>query len=326
MKKLTAITISLLISLYAFGAKANVNDDAKFHKWLEQTKAEAIKEGISRDLVNKALHKGLKPKKRVIKLDKKQPEKIITFEYYKRRIVNDIRIKKGRELYKKHKDLLERVAETYGVPAQYIVALWGIETNFGTNTGGFDIVPALVTLSYEGRRAKFFKKELFNALKIVDNGDIALEDLKGSWAGAMGQCQFMPSSYLAYAVDYNGDGKRDIWNTKRDVFASIANYLAKAGWKAKEPYMQRIKFTKGFNKKWLDLKVKKTVKEWKELGVTYADGSELPNNFTKVSLVQPGGKGYKKYLAYDNYKAVMRWNRSLYFATSVGALAEAIKN
>ena len=307
-------------------ASTHQEQDILFHNWLEITKQEAIKQGISRELVNRALHSGLKPKKRVIKLDKKQPEKIATFEYYKHRVVNNARIKKGRKLYKENKELLSKISKTYGVQPEFIVALWGIETNFGTNTGGFDIVPALVTLAYEGRRAKFFKKELFNALKIVDNGDITLAKLKGSWAGAMGQCQFMPSSYLSYAVDYSGDGKRDIWNTKKDVFASIANYLSKAGWQKKENYMQRIKFTKGFNKKWLNLKVKKTIKEWKKLGVIYADGRELPNSFTKVSLIQPGGKGYKKYLAYDNYKAVMRWNRSLYFATSVGALAKAIKN
>jgi len=328
MNKLFLFNIFLIIFLVSsFSVSyAEINDDTKFYEWLAKTKEEAIKEGISRDLVNKALHMGLKPKPKVIELDRKQPEGIATFEYYKHRVVNDARIARGRELFEKNKDLLSRISKKYSVQPEFIIALWGIETSFGKNMGGFQIVDALATLAYEGRRADFFKKELFNALKIVDNGDISLENLKGSWAGAMGQCQFMPSSYLSYAVDYSGDGKRDIWNTEKDIFASIANYLAKAGWKVNEPYMERVKFTKNFNKEWLDIKVSKTLKEWKELGVVYSNGRELPNSFTKVSILQPGGEGYKFYIVYDNYKAVMRWNKSLYFATSVGALANAIKN
>lgn len=308
-------------------ARAEMEDDRDFAflNWLSALKIEAMHAGVSQDLVNKALHRGLQPKPTVVKLDKKQPEKVATFEYYKRRVVNDKRIEMGKKLYKENLNLLNRVSERYGVAPEFIVALWGIETNYGTNLGGYDVVPALVTLAYEGRREEFFKKELITALKIVDNGDVTLEGLKGSWAGAMGQCQFMPSSYAAYAVDYNGDGKKDIWGTKADVFASIANYLMKNGWKGNEPYLQRIELPKKFDEKLIDLSVKKSVGEWKKLGVTGIKGKELPDSYTQVSIVQPGGLGYKTYFAYDNYKAVMRWNKSVYFATSVGALSDFVK-
>lgn len=203
--------------------------DAQFQAWLAQVKKEALAKGISQKTVNDAFasvsHDG-----RVIRLDRKQPESKLTLEEYLAKTVTEQRINQGRELLAENRALLDEISAKYGVPPHYIIALWAIETSYGNNTGGFSIIESLATLAYDGRRSEYFRGELMNALKIIDQGHIAAYDMEGSWAGAMGQCQFMPSSFLSYAVDYDGDGKRDIWNTQADVFASIANYLHSSGW------------------------------------------------------------------------------------------------
>lgn len=296
-----------------------------FRGWLDDTRQAALKKGISTNIVEEALHSGLSPIQRIIELDRKQPEGKITFATYRERIVNPTRIKKGREMMRKHESLLKEVGEKYGVQPQYIVALWGIETNFGSNTGGFDVVNALATLAYDGRRRDFFTAELMNALTILDQGHIKYKDMKGSWAGAMGQSQFMPSSFLAYAQDYDGDGHKDIWNTQADVFASAANYLSKSGWHGDERWGRLVELPKNFPRNLEGLDVKKSLAEWQKLGVRRANGRDLPivDGMT-ASVVQPDGKGNSAYLVYNNYRVVMKWNKSTYFATSVGLLADAL--
>jgi len=172
--------------------------------------------------------------------------------------------------------LLEEVAQKYGVQARFIVAFWGIETDFGRITGGFPLVPALATLAYDGRRSAYFRKELLNALEILDGGHIAPKDMVGSWAGAMGQCQFMPSSFLNFAVDGDGDGRKDIWTNRKDVFASAANYLSRSGWKGDQTWGRQVRLPDGFDAKLADLDVRKTLAEWQGLGVRRLDGSDLP--------------------------------------------------
>lgn len=296
-----------------------------FRGWLDDTRQAALKKGISPNIVEEALHSGLSPIQRIIELDRKQPEGKITFATYRERIVNPTRIKKGREMMRKHESLLKEVGEKYGVQPQYITALWGIETNFGSNTGGFDVVNALATLAYDGRRRDFFTAELMNALTILDQGHIKYKDMKGSWAGAMGQSQFMPSSFLAYAQDYDGDGHKDIWNTQADVFASAANYLSKSGWRGDERWGRLVELPKNFPRNLEGLDVKKSLAEWQKLGVRRANGRDLPivDGMT-ASVVQPDGKGNSAYLVYNNYRVVMKWNKSTYFATSVGLLADAL--
>ncbi|MFW0776817.1 MAG: lytic murein transglycosylase [Rickettsiales bacterium] len=203
--------------------------DAAFDAWLDDFRRDARAQGISNATLDDALV-GIGYNSRVIRLDRKQPEGKLTLEQYLKKVINNHRIEKGRALYKEHATLLNEVSNKYGVPPQYIVALWGIETNYGSNMGSFSVVESLATLAYDGRRSKYFRGELINALKIIDNGHTDAYNMVGSWAGAMGQSQFMPSSFLSYAVDYNGDGKRDIWSSKPDVFASIANYLNRHGW------------------------------------------------------------------------------------------------
>ncbi|MFA5122475.1 MAG: lytic murein transglycosylase [Zavarzinia sp.] len=209
--------------------------DAGFEAWLEDFKAEALGKGISQATVSRAFV-GITPNDRVVELDRKQPEGTITFERYFANTVTDVRVKRGRALLEENRAMLDSVAATYGVPAKVVVALWGVESGFGANMGKFSIVRSLATLAYEGRRAAFFRDELTNALRIMDQEGFGTDKLVGSWAGAMGQCQFMPSSYLKWAVDFDGDGHRDIWATRADVFGSAANYLKQNGWKAGESW------------------------------------------------------------------------------------------
>lgn len=295
-----------------------------YAKWENTFKKEAHAKGISQETLNRAF-KGVKPIPRIIELDRKQPEGTMTFSQYQKRVISDARIAQGRRLYKEHQDLLQQVSQKYGVPAQYIIALWGIETSYGNNTGGFGVVPALATLAYDGRRSKFFRSELMNALKILEEGHISHENMKGSWAGAMGQNQFMPSSFHAFAVDGNNDGKRDIWTSLPDVFSSTANYLSKSGWKEDQRWGRRVKVPQTLSEKIIGLKTKKTLAQWKKMGVTLLNGQDIPIVAgMNASLVAPDGVNGPVYLAYDNYRVIMRWNKSTYFATSVGLLADKI--
>ncbi len=314
----------ILIFLMAlFSATPVLANPVPFDQWLAGVRAEAAKQGISQRTINETLY-NIQPIQKVIDLDRKQPEHKITFAQYKKNVVNQQRINKGREMMRVHATALRRVEQQYGVAPQYIVALWAIETNFGGNTGGFNIVPALATLAWEGRRADFFKTELFNALKIIDAGHISASAMKGSWAGAMGQNQFMPSSFHNFAVDGNGDGKRDIWNTLDDVFASTANYLSKSGWSHGQRWGRRVTLPQGFPESLATPKIQKTIDAWSRMGVRLPNGGTLPSDDMMASIVAPDGPSGEAYMVYNNYQTVMKWNRSTYFATSVGLLADAI--
>ena len=318
------IQLSVFFILFCFISFSLQAAEQSFEEWLAAFKVEAEQKGISSSLLNKAFI-GVQPKSRIIELDRKQPEGKITFAQYKKRVISQIRIEKGRRLYREHKALLDRVSAQYGVQPQYIVALWGIETSYGKITGGFNVIEALATLSYDGRRSAFFRKELIKALKIIDGGHISLADMKGSWAGAMGQNQFMPSSFHAYAVDGNGDGKRDIWMSLPDVFASTANYLSMSGWKADERWGRKVLVPVDFPKSLIGRKIKKSILQWTGMGVTKADGSPLTHvPGIRASILMPDGDGGPAYMTYDNYDVIMKWNRSTYFATSVGVLADLI--
>ena len=296
-----------------------------FEVWLSEVKSEAQQKGISSHILNQTLPASLEPIERVVKLDRKQPERKFTFSEYRKRIVNQTRIKKGRDMMRRYKKELDTVSAAYGVQPQYIVALWGIETNYGQNTGGFDVIHALATLAYDGRRGEYFRSELMNALRILEEGHIKPEKMKGSWAGAMGQSQFMPSSFLNFAEDFNKDGRRDIWTTKIDVFASAANYLKQNGWRGDERWGREVKIPTGLSSNLLGLKTKKDLDFWRKKGIKTASGKALPHaSGITASVVRPDGSAGPAFLVYNNYRTVMRWNRSTYFATSVGLLANAI--
>ena len=295
-----------------------------FPIWLEEFRAEALKRGIRVQTLDTALN-GLAPIPRVIELDRRQPESRFTFPQYLERVVTASRIADARERYRQHRQLLTEVGQKFGVQPRFIVALWGIESDFGRNTGGFSVIGALATLAHDGRRSKYFRGELINALKILDEGHVMASDMQGSWAGAMGQSQFMPSSFRAYAFDFNGDGRRDIWTTQADVFASAANYLARAGWRDDQTWGRKVRLPAGFERGLADLKVRKYLDEWQRLGVRKADGRDLPKRRLRASIVSPSKSGDgPAYLAYHNFRTILKWNRSNYFALAVGHLSDAI--
>jgi membrane-bound lytic murein transglycosylase B len=316
-KKLILTTV-----LIAFLSPA-IASTGDFNVWLSGIRQQAAAQGISQKTINAALN-GIKPIQKAIDLDKKQPEKKRSFAQYKKLIVHDLRIKRGRQMLRTHAQALQAVENQFGVPKEFIVALWGIETNYGSNTGGFKVIPALATLAWEGRRAKFFTNELMNALKIIDAGHISAANMKGSWAGAMGQNQFMPSSFNAYAIDGNNDGRRDIWNTKKDVFASTANYLKKNGWKTGQRWGRRVTLPSNFPNTLITPKIKKPISYWSSLGVKKLNGRTLPQENMMASIVTPDGKSGEAYIVYNNYQTIMDWNRSTYFATSVGLIADRL--
>ncbi|MGI9436867.1 MAG: lytic murein transglycosylase [Geminicoccaceae bacterium] len=299
--------------------------DSAFDDWLEDLRTEAESAGISQATIEAALS-DLKPIPEVVTLDRRQPEGQLTFQEYKRKVLSKARVEKGRALLKKHRSLLHRIAADYNVQPRFIIALWGIETSYGSFLGGHDVVPALATLAYDGRRAKLFRSELIAALRILDRGDVMLEDMRGSWAGAMGQSQFMPSSFLRFAVDYDGDGKRDIWNSLPDVFASIANYLSKAGWDNRYTWGRQVKLAsaKKDPAEVKGLKIVKTLPEWQSMGIRRKNGRSLPSAAVEASLLHTDDGDGPAYLVYGNFRVLMIWNRSTYFALTVSELSDLI--
>ena len=309
----------ILISLVLLSTQAFSNDT--FSDFVTGISNEAKKKGISLKLI-----KDFKTKvafiPRVIELDRSQPEFKLTLDQYLARVVTSSRIKKANSKYKKNKKVLRVISKHYGVQARFLVSLWGIETDFGRLTGGFPVVSALSTLAFEGRRHEYFKKELFNALKIINDGHITLSKMTGSWAGAMGQCQFMPSSFINYANDWDKDGSKNIWTSKPDVFASAANYLNKVGWSDKITWGRKV-YIGQFNK---ELKENKyyLLNKWSSSGILNNNKTKLPNVKIKARLIIPNDYGNYGYLVYSNFDSLLNWNRSNYFAIAVGKLSDSI--
>jgi membrane-bound lytic murein transglycosylase B len=261
---------------------------------------------------------------RVIELDRNQPEFTQTFWTYLRKQVNDHRITRGRALLSKHLDLLNNIHAEYGVPPRYLIALWGLETNFGDYLGSFRVIEVLATLAYDQRRAQFFRAELLNALKIVEEGHISTDAMRGSWAGAMGHMQFIPSTFIGHAIDYTGDGRKDIWGSLPDAFASAANFLCNIGWQPEQIWGREVRLPEDFNLMLASMDMKKTLAEWSSLGVRRSDWTGLPQADMAGSIVLPQGYKGPAFLVYDNFRAILRWNRSINYAISVGYLADRI--
>ena len=293
-----------------------------FSIFLDEVASEALSLGISKKVINNFKKSSVFIPK-VIKYDKSQPEFKLTLDQYLKRVVTPLKIKNANKKYKENKEILIKVGEFYGVQPRFIVALWGIETDFGRLTGGFPVISSLSTLAFEGRRHDYFKKELLNALKIIDKGHISLKKMTGSWAGAMGQCQFMPSSFLNYASDWDKNGTKDIWNSKGDVFASAANYLKKVGWSNKTTWGRKVNISN------FKIKHKKNkilyLDDWSNLGVLKNNKNKLPSNKLKARLIIPDNYGQYGYLVYNNFENLLNWNRSNYFAIAVGKLSDNIK-
>jgi membrane-bound lytic murein transglycosylase B len=265
--------------------------DPKFAAWLRGLRADALKAGVDTATLDAALG-SVEEVPRVLELAHNQPEFKMTFDKYLEVVVSTERVNRGRALLKDNRTLIDRFAAPAGMPASTVVALWGIESNYGTRLGDFEVVAALATLAYNGFRAQFFRGQLIAALKIVSQGHIGLHAMKGSWAGAMGQCQFIPTSFLAYAADGDGDGRMDIWTNKADVFASIVNYMHRVGWRP---------------------------------GLSW--GEEVPAGTPAgqgMRIVRPAGANGPAFRTSANFQAILRWNQSDFFGLAVGLLSDKI--
>lgn len=322
VRRLSTFLASIAICV-TFNAGTALADEG-FDDWLAILRADALAAGISEQTVSTALA-NVELREKVVKYDRNQPEFKLTYPIYLKKVVTAGRVTQGKRLWAENQDLLEEIGAHYGVQPRFIVALWGIESGFGRHTGGFSVINALATMAYDGRRASFFRKELIEALKIIDEGHIAAPNMKGSWAGAMGQCQFMPSSFRAYAQDWDKDGKTDIWTNKADVFASIANYLKNARWRDDLTWGRQVRLPDGFDGTDLaEQKIVKTMEEWRQLGLTNLNGAPLPNRNLSSRLVLPDGDEAMAFIVYGNFDSTLRWNRSNYFALAVGALSDAM--
>ena len=294
-----------------------------FPAWLEALKAEAVAKGVGKATLEQALE-GIKPIPRVIELDRRQPEFTLTLGSYFKNAISAKRIAMGKEMLKKHAPLLRRVFERYRVQPRFLVAFWGLESNYGKYTGVFPVVGALVTLSHDRRRATFFRQQLLAVLQLIDKGDFPL-DVKGSWAGAMGNHQFIPSTYRDFAVDFDGDGKRDLWNSLPDIFASAANYLSRSGWQKDRTWGREIRLAPSFDIGLSGLEIQKSLAEWNTLGVQQVNGQPLPNvAIDDASVLLPAGYRGPAFLIYKNYRTTMVWNRSHLYALAVGHLSDRL--
>ncbi len=321
MKKSQSFRGLLFFSLL-FSASVSLAQEQSFDEWLEELRAEALGLGISEATLDAALTLVEEPIPRVLELDKSQPEFVQTFAGYMRNRLSDARIERGKSLLVEYKDLFNRIQQQYGVQPHYLVSFWALESNFGDFTGGFSVVNALATLAYDPRRSDFFRNELLTALRIIEEGHIPVEQMSGSWAGAMGQCQFMPSTFYTYARDGDGDGRVDIWNSVPDVFASAANYLSQNGWQSDERWGREVILPDDFDFTLTGTGIRKTVTQWNSLGIRRVNGNALGNADMLGSIVLPAGSQGPAFLVYDNFRTTMVWNRSTFYAISVGHLAD----
>lgn len=313
--------LGLAACVYMPHAQAMPADD--FAQCIANIDALARTEGISDETLTHSLA-NVSYSERVIELDRQQPEFTTTFADYFGRRVNEQRVTQGRALLKEHGPLLTRISQEYGVPAPYLVAFWGLETNFGSFFGRMSVLDSLATLACDPRRSSYFTRELISALRIIDEGSITAERMEGSWAGAMGHVQFMPSVFLRYAVDYDQTGQRDLWNSLPDAMASAANFLKHLGWDGDTRWGREVRLPDNFPFMEAGLDTRKPVSEWAELGVRRADGTPLPNADIPASLLIPAGHQGPAFLVYANFRVIMGWNQSEYYALSVGHLADRI--
>jgi len=303
-------------------------NNVDFPVWLAAARREALSRGISEATLTDAFA-GLAPNPRVIELDNKQPEFSSTFWRYLDNAVSETRVNRGRALMQQNAGLLNRLEARYGVPGRYLVAFWGIETDFGRNTGDFSVVRSLATLAYDGRRGAYFRGEMFDALAILEHRDIDNAHMSGSWAGAMGQTQFMPSAFLKYAVDEDGDGRKNIWTSVPDALASVGNYMKSSGWEPSRGWGREVRLPPRFDAGLasLDTDANEAVKstaQWASLGVRRADGGPLPATDGPSALILPAGIGGPAFLVSGNYRVILKYNRSTFYALAVGHLADRL--
>ena len=294
--------------------------DGDFTAFVAGVRRDAVAQGIRAGTADYALRRA-QYLPHVIDLDHQQPEHTMTLGGFLQKVVTPQKIADGRAQLSENRPLLTRVYERFRVQPRFVVALWAVETDFGKVMGDYSVVSSLATLAYDGRRSSYFRPELIAALRIIDEGNVQTEAMLGSWAGAMGQCQFMPSTFLNFAVDFDGDGRRDIWSDRADVLGSIANYIAQLGWRGDEGWGRSVSVPPNFDTRLAGLDIRRPTADWSRMGVRPTDAAALPA--TDASLVIPDGGDGPALLVYDNFRAIMKWNKSTYFAASVGMLADS---
>lgn len=297
--------------------------EQSYAAFLAGVRAEAVGHGLSATIIDRALALQA-PNARVLELDRHQPEFTLTWAQYRQKVLTPKKIADGRAAAGARTALLTEVSGRYSVDRQPLVGIWGLESAYGTRMGTFHVADALATLAYDGRRASFFRSELMNALRILDHGDVEPDSMLGSYAGAMGQPQFMPSAYLRYAVDFTGTGRRDIWNSEPDVMASIANYLARCGWVAGEPWGQEIRVPATVAQAELGRGNVRTLEEWMAQGVRRADGRAFSRSDIRGAVIRPDGPGGEAFMVYRNFSVIRRYNPSDFYALAVGLLGRDV--
>jgi len=320
LSKFRAFSLALALSSFSGGVQAQ--EVLEYQAWLQKFRAQAVSLGITQRTLDSTLT-NLSPNQRVLELDRRQPEFSLTFWRYLNNSISDKRIQRGRDLLKQHADLFAKVQERYGVQPRFLVAFWGLETNFGDYTGTFPLIQSLTTLAHDPRRSEFFTTQLMAALELMDRGDIPF-DIKASWAGAMGYAQFMPTTYKAYAVDGDGDGKRNMWKSLSDVFYSAGNFLSHSGWQAGETWGREVTLPSQFDLDKSGLSTKMSLSDWSALGVRKANGQPLPQADMAGSIILPAGYKGPAFLVYENFRTILDWNRSNFYAIAVGHLADRL--
>jgi membrane-bound lytic murein transglycosylase B len=316
------LALGLSLSLASGPAKAQA-PNPEFAAWLTAFKDEALRKGISPATIAAAFE-SVEPIERVLELDRRQPEFTLSFWRYFKGAVAPQRVEQGRQLLARHGKLLREVRRRYGVQPRFLVAFWGLESNYGEFTGGFSVIGALATLAHDTRRSAFFRGQLFDALKILDEGHITPAAMTGSWAGAMGQLQFIPSTFNAHALDYDGDGRQDIWNSLPDIFGSAANYLNAVGWRDDQTWGREVRLPADFNWDLAGLTTSKPIQDWQAIGVRRADGRNLPKANFSASIILPAGHKGPAFMVYQNFRTMLTWNRSILYALAVGHLSDRI--
>lgn len=318
-----ALYLSGFFLLFSFGQAVCAGDNGDYSIWLENFKQEAQRSGIKAETLKKALFE-VRPLDWIIQLDRAQPEFKKTLPEYLAGAVTPMRVTQGQRLLAENSVVLTQIEQRYQVQPRFLLALWGIETNFGLHVGKVPVIDALVTLAYDGRRSNYFRSELLTALEILDQGHIKVEQLYGSWAGAMGQMQFMPSTFLHYGVDGNGDDRIDLWNTREDYLSSAANYLARSGWDHRYTWGREVSLLKKLSEGSFGLERPRFLSEWQKLGVRTIGKKDLPHAPITASLIQPDGLKGRAFLVYANYRVLLKWNKADRFAIAVGMLADQI--
>lgn len=333
---MVSVAVFFLVFLFFFLVAPQTPEPAQpFHEWLDDLVDEARDRGFSDDLLKRAL-RDLDPLDRVIVNDRTQAELVVGFDRYYRSRVSALTVRRGRDEARRYRTMLGRIEREYGVPRRFLLAIWGIETQYGRLTGRTPVFQALATLAWEGRRGEFFRGELFDALSMVSRGYIDVSSMTGSWAGAMGHPQFMPSSYMKFAEDFDKDGRRDIWRSTGDALASIANYLEEHGWDDETTWGREVRVTDAIRARvkeeipprtegcfaMRNMTERRPLDEWQTLGVRLANGRALPSSSIPAGLVTTDKRTF---LVYPNYDAILQYNCAHYYALSVALLADQLR-